>query len=84
MPSGVTKQYDLVYSNQGGDWNDFARNWTLAKASIKLLIDELDLKEMPPDVCADIWCITTPCLRSSCGGLVMYFNNYQCISPGIH
>lgn len=40
----IVKVYDLVYSNQGGDWNDFARNWTLAKASFSNLIDELGFK----------------------------------------
>jgi hypothetical protein len=30
VPWGLAKQYDLIYSDQGGDWNDFARNWTLA------------------------------------------------------
>ena len=40
----IEKQFDLVFSNQGGEWNDFARNWTLAKASVKRLVDELNLK----------------------------------------
>ena len=43
----IVKEYDLVYSNQGGDWNDFARNWTLAKASMVNLIKELDFKVSP-------------------------------------
>jgi hypothetical protein len=43
-PYGVPKEWDLFYSNQGGDWNDFARNWTLAKASFKRLILELGVK----------------------------------------
>lgn len=43
-PFGVPKEFDLFYSNQGGDWNDFARNWTLAKASFKRLITELGVK----------------------------------------
>ena len=38
------KEYDVVYSNQGGQWNDFARNWTLAKASIITLVQELNFK----------------------------------------
>jgi len=51
MPNDqVMKEYDLVYSNQGGDWNDFARNWTLAKASIVNLIKELDFKVPPPPI----------------------------------
>lgn len=40
----IKKEYDLVYSNQGGQWNDFARNWTLAKASIITLVQELNFK----------------------------------------
>ena len=40
----IKKEFDLVLSNQGGDWNDFARNWTVAKATIKRLTAELDLK----------------------------------------
>ena len=40
----IKKEYDLVYSNQGGQWNDFARNWTLAKASIVTLVKELNFK----------------------------------------
>ena len=40
----IKKEYDLVYSNQGGEWNDFARNWTLAKASMINLIKELNFK----------------------------------------
>ncbi len=40
----IQKEYDLVYSNQGGQWNDFARNWTLAKQSIITLVKELDFK----------------------------------------
>jgi hypothetical protein len=44
VPFGLPKEYDLFYSNQGGDWNDFARNWTLAKASFKRLITELGIK----------------------------------------
>ena len=43
-PYGVPKEWDLFYSNQGGEWNDFARNWTLAKASFKRLIAELGVK----------------------------------------
>jgi hypothetical protein len=43
----VMKEFDLVYSNQGGAWNDFARNWTLAKASFVNLINELDFKVIP-------------------------------------
>lgn len=44
VPFGLPKEYDLFYSNQGGDWNDYARNWTLAKASFKRLITELGIK----------------------------------------
>ena len=44
MPWGLPKEYDLFYSCQGGDWNDYARNWTLAKASIKRLVTELNIK----------------------------------------
>ncbi len=44
VPFGLPKEYDLIYSNQGGDWNDYARNWTLAKASFKRLITELGIK----------------------------------------
>lgn len=40
----IKKEYDLVYSNQGGQWNDFARNWTLAKSSIITLVQELNFK----------------------------------------
>lgn len=44
IPFGLPKEYDLFYSNQGGEWNDYARNWTLAKASFKRLITELGVK----------------------------------------
>ena len=44
IPNGVAKQWDIFYSNQGGDWNDYARNWTLAKACFKRLAVELNLK----------------------------------------
>jgi len=44
VPFGLPKEYDLFYSNQGGEWNDYARNWTLAKASFKRLITELGVK----------------------------------------
>lgn len=44
VPWGLPKEYDLFYSCQGGDWNDYARNWTLAKASIKRLVAELNVK----------------------------------------
>lgn len=40
QPWGLEKLYDVAYSNQGGEWNDWARNWTLAKPSFKALIDE--------------------------------------------
>lgn len=36
----MQKLYDVAYSNQGGEWNDWARNWSLAKPSFKTLIDE--------------------------------------------
>jgi hypothetical protein len=35
----VPKKYDLAYSDQGGPWNDYARNWTLAVACIKALAE---------------------------------------------
>ena len=44
QPWGLPKEYDIFYSCQGGEWNDFARNWTLAKASFKRLISELGIK----------------------------------------
>jgi hypothetical protein len=44
QPWGLPKEWDLFYSNQGGEWNDYARNWTLAKASFKRLITELNIK----------------------------------------
>ena len=44
IPAGAAKQWDIFYSNQGGDWNDYARNWTLAKACFKRLALELNLK----------------------------------------
>ena len=54
MPSNsIKKVYDLVYSNQGGEWNDFARNWSLAKAAFKNLINELDLKVSRPSTRVD-------------------------------
>ncbi len=43
-PWGLPKEWDLFYSNQGGEWNDYARNWTLAKACFKRLITELNIK----------------------------------------
>ncbi|KAK9820312.1 hypothetical protein WJX72_008807 [[Myrmecia] bisecta] len=46
IPWGVPKEVDIVYSNQGGEWNDFARNWTLAKEVMHALVNELDLKIM--------------------------------------
>ena len=52
MPWGLPKEYDLFYSCQGGDWNDYARNWTLAKASIKRLVTELNVKAR---LCALTW-----------------------------
>ena len=47
VPFGLPKEFDLIYSNQGGEWNDYARNWTLAKASFKRLITELGIKVVP-------------------------------------
>ena len=44
VPWDLPKKWDVVYSNQGGDWNDFARNWTLAKACFQVLAKELGLK----------------------------------------
>ena len=44
QPWGLPKEYDIFYSCQGGEWNDFARNWTLAKDSFKRLIAELGVK----------------------------------------
>ena len=40
VPWGLEKKYDVAYSNQGGEWNDWARNWTLAKPSFIQLIEE--------------------------------------------
>jgi len=40
QPWGLEKLYDVAYSNQGGEWNDWARNWTLAKPSFIQLIEE--------------------------------------------
>ncbi len=40
QPWGLEKLYDVAYSNQGGEWNDWARNWTLAKPSFIQLIAE--------------------------------------------
>ena len=56
QPWGLPKEYDIFYSCQGGEWNDFARNWTLAKASFKRLITELGIKVIP----APIWAVH-PC-----------------------
>ena len=39
-PYGLNKLYDVVYRAGAGDWNDWARNWTLAKPSLIALIDE--------------------------------------------
>ena len=38
-PPTVVKKYDLAYSDQGGPWNDYARNWTLAVACIAKLAE---------------------------------------------
>jgi len=40
VPWGLAKRYDLIYSDQGGDWNDFARNWTLAVDCFVRLVNE--------------------------------------------
>ncbi|CAL5220174.1 g2142 [Coccomyxa viridis] len=44
QPWGLPKEYDIFYSCQGGEWNDFARNWTLAKDSFKRLVTKLGIK----------------------------------------
>eukprot|EP00884_Botryococcus_braunii_P015920 jgi/Botrbrau1/3010/Bobra.0070s0008.1 len=44
IPWGLEKKWDIIYSNHGGDWNDFARNWTLAKAAFINLITQRNLK----------------------------------------
>ena len=68
-PFGVPKAWDLFYSNQGGDWNDFARNWTLAKACFKRLITELGVKasvlSMPVPASMHPLCCGTPCSSES-------------------
>ncbi len=55
IPWGLPKEYDIFYSCQGGEWNDYARNWTLAKASFKRLIAELNIKVS-----------STPCRACDC------------------
>lgn len=47
----MPKEYDIFYSCQGGEWNDYARNWTLAKASFKRLITELNIKVLSKPFC---------------------------------
>lgn len=54
-PIGAEKKYDFVYvNNGGGDWQDYNRNWTLAKDAIKIMMDmglkvltTRDLKDTP-------------------------------------
>lgn len=44
LPANIPRSTFLyTCSNHGGPWNDYNRNWTVAKPSIKRLIDELDL-----------------------------------------
>ena len=40
QPWGLEKLYDVAYSVQEGKWNEYCRNWTLAKPSILALIQE--------------------------------------------
>jgi len=43
IPRGLEKKYDFIYVNNGGVWNDYNRNWTLAKECIKIMC-EMGLK----------------------------------------
>ena len=47
-PWGLLKYYDIAYSDQGGQWNDYCRKWTLAKPSLKALIDETNATVLLP------------------------------------
>jgi len=44
-PKRLRKQYSFAYSNLSGDWNDFNRNFTLARECIKIAVKE---GMMPP------------------------------------
>eukprot|EP01025_Chloroclados_australasicus_P045313 TRINITY_DN4952_c1_g1_i3.p2 TRINITY_DN4952_c1_g1~~TRINITY_DN4952_c1_g1_i3.p2 ORF type:complete len:240 (-),score=21.65 TRINITY_DN4952_c1_g1_i3:270-989(-) len=46
VPSGASKEYDLIHVNLGGAWNDYNRNWTLTKACINIFTKEMNLKIM--------------------------------------
>lgn len=37
IPQGIEKQYDFLYVNQGGAWNDYNRNFTVAKECLKVM-----------------------------------------------
>jgi len=37
IPQGLEKQYDFLYVNQGGAWNDYNRNWTVARECLKVM-----------------------------------------------
>lgn len=65
-PWGLPKEWDLFYSNQGGEWNDYARNWTLAKASFKRLITELNIKVALPSLL--LLASDAACIHSSDAG----------------
>jgi len=39
IPQGYEKQYDFIYINQGGGWNDYNRNFTLARECLKLMAE---------------------------------------------
>lgn len=49
-----SKQYDAIYVNRGGAWNDYNRNWTVAEPSMIRLAGDLGFKiaaidRMPSD-----------------------------------
>lgn len=76
-PWGLPKEWDLFYSNQGGEWNDYARNWTLAKACFKRLITEMNIKVCCPykasphlgsNVCTSCLSRQAVWLHSACSG----------------
>mmetsp|Transcript_8481 Transcript_8481/g.24305 ORF Transcript_8481/g.24305 Transcript_8481/m.24305 type:complete len:587 (+) Transcript_8481:23-1783(+) len=39
IPQGYEKEYDFLYVHQGGPWNDYNRNWTLARECLKKMAD---------------------------------------------
>jgi len=43
IPRGLQKKYDFLYVNNGGAWNDFNRNWTMAQECIRIMC-EMGLK----------------------------------------